>query len=257
MREVVKITRDRVRDDRPVHLLGIGGVTDIFHGVRLGIDTFDCVHPTRIARHGGALVLASHWDMQQEEGEGEGEEEEEALKSGIDEGLNGTAIKEGGEGLGGVVVGGERLKEEENLTQRTLSKEERKINRIEKLRIKHRAEQKKSQRTVRPHISLTKSSYRFDTRPIDPTCTCYTCKNFSRSYIHHLFKSDEMLGPMLLTTHNIHFMNSLMEDIRRGIREDSLDDVEKRYVHPKLIVENDNGRNEQESVMNEHRDHTG
>ena len=51
-----------MRDDRPVHLLGIGGVRDIFHGVRQGIDTFDCVHPSRLGRHGGALVLASHWD---------------------------------------------------------------------------------------------------------------------------------------------------------------------------------------------------
>ena len=55
-------TSVRVRDDRPVHLLGIGGVRDIFHGVRQGIDTFDCVHPSRLGRHGGALVLATHWD---------------------------------------------------------------------------------------------------------------------------------------------------------------------------------------------------
>lgn len=55
MREVVALTRDHLRDDRPTHLLGIGGLADLWHGVGLGIDTFDCVHPTRIARHGGAL----------------------------------------------------------------------------------------------------------------------------------------------------------------------------------------------------------
>ena len=55
MHDIVAYTRARVRDDRPVHLLGIGGVRDIFHGVRQGIDTFDCVHPSRLARHGGAL----------------------------------------------------------------------------------------------------------------------------------------------------------------------------------------------------------
>ena len=55
MHDIVAYTRARVRDDRPVHLLGIGGVRDIFHGVRHGIDTFDCVHPSRLARHGGAL----------------------------------------------------------------------------------------------------------------------------------------------------------------------------------------------------------
>ena len=56
MYDVVKMTMDRLRPDRPVHLLGIGGITDIFNGVANGIDTFDCVHPTRLARHGGALV---------------------------------------------------------------------------------------------------------------------------------------------------------------------------------------------------------
>ncbi len=62
MHEIVSYTRARLRDDRPVHLLGIGGVVDIFHGVRQGIDTFDCVSPTRLGRHGGALVMAAHWD---------------------------------------------------------------------------------------------------------------------------------------------------------------------------------------------------
>ena len=56
MHDVVSFTMEMIRKDRPVHLLGIGGVSDIFSGVRQGIDTFDCVHPTRLARHGGALV---------------------------------------------------------------------------------------------------------------------------------------------------------------------------------------------------------
>ncbi|MCX7343144.1 MAG: tRNA guanosine(34) transglycosylase Tgt [Proteobacteria bacterium] len=60
MHDVVSMTMNLVRKDRPVHLLGIGGVSDIFSGVRQGIDTFDCVHPTRLARHGGALVKPSN-----------------------------------------------------------------------------------------------------------------------------------------------------------------------------------------------------
>ena len=56
MYEVVQMVLPRLLPERPVHLLGIGGVRDIFSGVRQGIDTFDCVHPTRIARHGWALV---------------------------------------------------------------------------------------------------------------------------------------------------------------------------------------------------------
>ena len=62
MHDIVRFTRSALREDRPVHLLGIGGIRDIFHGVRCGIDSFDCVHPTRIARHGGALVKAKHWN---------------------------------------------------------------------------------------------------------------------------------------------------------------------------------------------------
>ncbi len=56
MADVIGMTAPLLVRDRPIHLLGIGGVSDIFEGVALGIDTFDCVHPTRLARHGGALV---------------------------------------------------------------------------------------------------------------------------------------------------------------------------------------------------------
>lgn len=56
MNKVVSQTAAQLNPERPIHLLGIGGVSDIFEGVNAGIDTFDCVHPTRLARHGGALV---------------------------------------------------------------------------------------------------------------------------------------------------------------------------------------------------------
>ncbi len=56
MYDVVALTMSMLSKDRPTHLLGIGGVEDIFNGVLHGVDTFDCVHPTRVARHGGALV---------------------------------------------------------------------------------------------------------------------------------------------------------------------------------------------------------
>jgi queuine tRNA-ribosyltransferase len=58
MHAIVAFQAPLLRPDRPIHLLGIGQVADIWHGVAHGIDTFDCVHPTRIARHGGALVRA-------------------------------------------------------------------------------------------------------------------------------------------------------------------------------------------------------
>lgn len=60
MYDVVALTMSMLSKDRPVHLLGIGCITDIFNGVLNGVDTFDCVHPTRIARHGGALVKPWH-----------------------------------------------------------------------------------------------------------------------------------------------------------------------------------------------------
>lgn len=59
MKDVVQMAMEPLDPARPVHLLGIGGVSDIFYGVEQGIDTFDCVHPTRLARHGGALVPAA------------------------------------------------------------------------------------------------------------------------------------------------------------------------------------------------------
>jgi len=62
MYEVVAMAMEELDPKRPVHLLGIGGLRDIFKGVREGIDTFDCVHPTRLARHGGALVKPSSQD---------------------------------------------------------------------------------------------------------------------------------------------------------------------------------------------------
>lgn len=62
MYEVVEMAMESLTKSRPIHLLGIGGIGDIFRGIRIGIDTFDCVHPTRIARHGGALVKKEYRD---------------------------------------------------------------------------------------------------------------------------------------------------------------------------------------------------
>lgn len=129
MAEIVEITCKRLDEKRPIHLLGIGGIKDIFRAVESGIDTFDCVHPTRIARHGGALVK------------------------------------------GGDVSG-------------------------------------------REHINLFNNQYQLDQDPIEKSCSCYTCKNFSRGYLRHLLKAREMLGAQLIAIHNVRFMNKLMEDIR-------------------------------------------
>lgn len=66
MNEVVAYTKEALDPNRPTHLLGIGGICDIFAGVEQGIDTFDCVHPTRLARHGGALCRPKHLPLGKE-----------------------------------------------------------------------------------------------------------------------------------------------------------------------------------------------
>jgi queuine tRNA-ribosyltransferase len=150
MEDIVSYTMSRLSRDRPVHLLGIGGVRDIFHGVEQGIDTFDCVHPTRLARHGGALVRAKHWQEQPYKGS--------------------------------------------------------------------------------DHLNLRNAMFREDSRPIDSDCGCETCKNYSRAYLHHLFKADELLGLTALTIHNVAFMNDMLLAIRVAIAEDRLEEEKSNWL---------------------------
>ena len=142
VQEILSNTMGHVHPDRPVHYLGVGGISDIFGGVRQGIDTFDCVSPTRLARHGWALVKGR--------------------------------------------------------------KDER--------------------------INLRNAMYREDDLPIDPSCTCHTCQNFSRSYINYLFRAKELLAYQLLSIHNIRTMMRLMEDIRGGIATETLDKVQSEWL---------------------------
>jgi len=66
-------------------------------------------------------------------------------------------------------------------------------------------------------INIRNARHAEDNRPLDPGCTCPACRNHSRAYLHHLFKANEMLGPMLLTWHNIQFYQDLMAELRAGI----------------------------------------
>ena len=63
-------------------------------------------------------------------------------------------------------------------------------------------------------VNIRNGKYRLDDAPIDKACGCYTCKNHSRAYLHHLFKAKEMLGPMLLTQHNLHYYQDIMRNLR-------------------------------------------
>jgi queuine tRNA-ribosyltransferase len=67
-------------------------------------------------------------------------------------------------------------------------------------------------------IKIKNAVYKNDMRPLDETCQCYTCTNFSRAYLHHLFKIGEILGLRLNTIHNIYYYLDLMKNIRLSIR---------------------------------------
>jgi queuine tRNA-ribosyltransferase len=66
-------------------------------------------------------------------------------------------------------------------------------------------------------INIRNARHAEDNRPLDPACTCPACRGHSRAYLHHLFKANEMLGPMLLTWHNIQYYQDLMAELRAGI----------------------------------------
>ncbi len=72
-------------------------------------------------------------------------------------------------------------------------------------------------------LKLRNASYRNDTRPPDQSCDCYTCRYFTRAYLHHLQRSNEILGARLNTLHNLHFYQSLMKALRDAIAEDRLE----------------------------------
>lgn len=135
-------------DEKPRHLLGVGEIDDIFALVEAGIDTFDCVQPTRLARMG--WVFSRDPEV-----------------------------------------------------------------RLEK----------------RDTIDLTKSVYANDQRPIDQKCACYTCKQYSRGYLFHLFHVKELLAYRLATLHNLHAIHSLVSDIRDSIKNGTFLDLKRKWLY--------------------------
>ena len=85
-------------------------------------------------------------------------------------------------------------------------------------------------------IRIRNSAYKDDLNPLDPECDCYTCSNFSRSYLHHLEKCKEMLGPQLNTIHNLRFYQSLMSQIRGAIAEGNLDSFANNYFEKHSVT---------------------
>jgi queuine tRNA-ribosyltransferase len=66
-------------------------------------------------------------------------------------------------------------------------------------------------------LKIRNARHKSDERPLDETCGCYTCRNFSRAYLHHLDRCGEMLGPMLTTIHNLHYYLNLMQEVRDAL----------------------------------------
>jgi len=138
MIEVLEYTAPMLPKDKPRYLMGIGTPDYIFQAAINGIDMFDCVYPTRIARNGTAMTS--------------------------------TGRK-----------------------------------------------------------NLKNAQFKEDFRPIDESCDCYACKNYSRAYIRHLVKENEILAFRLVTIHNLNFLLRLTENIREAIKEDRLLDYKEEF----------------------------
>ena len=138
MREQVAWVSPFLPEDRPVHLLGVGEFDDVLDLVKYGIDTFDCVEPTRLARMGMIFKLK--------------------VKS-------------------------------------------------QKLKIEW------------GKIDILKGGYRNDLSKVDENCECYVCQNFTKSYLHHLFKNRELLAYTLATHHNLSVMVNFFKWIRDMIEK--------------------------------------
>jgi queuine tRNA-ribosyltransferase len=74
------------------------------------------------------------------------------------------------------------------------------------------------------------ASYAQDFTPLDPECCCYTCKNFTRAYLRHLFNAEELLGHRLVSLHNIHFYLEIMRNVRKAIAHDKFSEYKKEFL---------------------------
>ena len=139
MYEMLNYTTEQMPKNKARYLMGVGTPDCLVEGVNLGVDMFDCVYPTRVAR-------------------------------------NGTAMTHTG------------------------------------------------------RLVVRNAQYAEDFRPIEDHCDCYTCRNFSRAYIRHLFKAEEILALRLLTIHNLHFLLKFAEEMRRAIREDCFPEFRNNFL---------------------------
>ncbi len=130
MHQVLEWMDPVLPQDRPRYLMGVGTPVDLVNGVLRGVDLFDCVLPTRLARHGSAWVRGAR-------------------------------------------------------------------------------------------LNLRNARFKDEDAPLDESCDCYACAHFSRAYLNHLVRADEILGHVLLSLHNTRFLVALMEQVRQAIVDGS------------------------------------
>jgi queuine tRNA-ribosyltransferase len=139
MHATLETVNDILPADKPRYLMGVGSPEDLVNGVRRGVDIFDCVLPTRLARNGAALTRTGRMNMKN-------------------------------------------------------------------------------------------APYARDPRPVEEGCTCYCCANFTRAYVRHLVVSDEILGAVLLTQHNVHLLLTLMREMRAAILDGTFEGYAENFL---------------------------
>lgn len=139
MFEMVSYSVPYLPEDKPRYLMGVGSIDYILEGIAMGVDMFDCVLPTRIARHGALM-------------------------------------------------------------------------------------------TSKGRVNIRDAKYEYDFSPLDEECDCYTCKNYTKAYLRHLYKCDETFGKRLLSIHNIRFLIHMMEEARTAIKEDRFGDFKDEFI---------------------------
>jgi len=150
MHAMLEIMDAELPPDRPRYLMGVGSPEDLVNGVRRGVDIFDCVLPTRLARNHAALT-----------------------------------------------------------------------------------------RTGR--LNLRNAVFARDTQPVEPGCTCYCCANFTRAYVRHLAASDEILGAVLLSMHNVHLLLSITREMRAAILDGTFDAYAEAFLARYPVKTKDEG----------------
>ena len=136
---IVSWVNEELPEGKPKHLLGIGAPEDLFIGVENGVDTFDCVTPSRVARTSSVY-------------------------------------------------------------------------------------------TMQGRFNISNAPYRRALEPIDQTCDCYTCANYTRAYLHHLFRGKEILAATLATIHNERFIVRLVDQMRQGIIDGTFQDMKADFL---------------------------